>query len=62
MGVGDEVNVELAVDDPRRRVVGEVPCAGGAPDRREEEEDEVRRGDRHGRERASIAAQSWELL
>lgn len=56
--MGDEVNIELAVDDPRRRVVGDVPCAGGAPDRREEEEDEGRRADRHGRKRASIAAQS----
>lgn len=56
--MGDEVNIELAVDDPRRRVVGDVPCAGGAPDRREEEEDEGRRGDRHGRKRASVAAQS----
>lgn len=58
VGVGDEVDVELAVYDPRRRVVGDVPCAGGAPGGGKEEEDEVRRGDRHGRGRAPTAAQS----
>lgn len=43
VGVGDDVDVELVVDDPLRGVVGDVGCSGGAPHRSssiEEEEEE----------------------